>query len=96
MGRAEQPIAPRRADARADIVLLFGARVVRMFGYGFLSVVLVLYLVEVGFTGGQTGVLFALTLAGDAIVSLLTTSAADRVGRRTMLLVGAALMARPV
>jgi len=64
-----------------------------MFGYGFLSVVLVLYLAELGFTGGQIGVLFALTLAGDSVVSLLITSAADRVGRRTMLLLGAALMA---
>ena len=64
-----------------------------MFGYGFLSVVLVLYLAELGFTGGQIGVLFALTLAGDSAVSLLITSAADRVGRRTMLLLGAALMA---
>ena len=80
-------------DARTDIVLLFGARVLRMFGYGFLSVVLVLYLAELGFTGGQIGVLFALTLAGDSAVSLLITSAADRVGRRTMLLLGAALMA---
>ena len=80
-------------DARADIVLLFGARVLRMFGYGFLSVVLVLYLAELGFTGGQIGVLFALTLAGDSAVSLLITSAADRVGRRTMLLLGAGLMA---
>jgi MFS family permease len=64
-----------------------------MFGYGFLSVVLVLYLAELGFTGGQIGVLFALTLAGDSAVSLLITSAADRVGRRTMLRLGAVLMA---
>src|SRR4030095_16907812 len=64
-----------------------------MFGYGFLSVVLVLYLAELGFSGGQIGVLFALTLAGDSTVSLLITSRADRVGRRTMLLLGAALMA---
>ena len=64
-----------------------------MFGYGFLSVVLVLYLAELGFSGGQIGVLFALTLAGDSAVSLLITSAADRVGRRTMLLLGAVLMA---
>jgi MFS family permease len=64
-----------------------------MFGYGFLSVVLVLYLAELGFTGAQIGVLFALTLAGDSAVSLLITSAADRVGRRTMLLLGAGLMA---
>ena len=43
---------------------------------------LVLYLAELGLTGGQIGVLFALTLAGDSAISLLITSAADRVGRR--------------
>ena len=64
-----------------------------MFGYGFLSVVLVLYLAELGFTGGQIGVLFALTLAGDSAVSLLITSAADRMGRRAMLRLGAVLIA---
>lgn len=81
------------ADARLDVALLFAARVLRMFGYGFLSVVLVLYLAERGFTGGQIGVLFALTLAGDSAISLVITSAADRVGRRAMLRLGAVLMA---
>ena len=78
---------------RADVRLLFAARVLRMFGYGFLSVALVLYLAELGLTGGQIGVLFALTLAGDSAISLVITSAADRVGRRAMLLIGAGLMA---
>jgi len=87
------PVAYPREDARADIVLLFAARGLRMFGYGFLSVALVLYLAELGFTGGQIGILFALALAGDSAISLLITSAADRVGRRTMLLLGAGLMA---
>lgn len=79
--------------ARADIALLFAARTLRMFGYGFLSVVLVLYLAELGFSGGEIGLLFALTLAGDSAVSLLLTSVADRAGRRAMLRLGAVLMA---
>ena len=53
-----------------------------MFGYGFLSVVLVLYLAELGFSGGRIGVLFALTLAGDSAVALLITSATAWGGAR--------------
>lgn len=73
--------------------LLFAARFVRLFAYGSLSVVLVFYLVGVGLSEAQTGLLLSLTLAGDAAVSLVLTTRADRLGRRRMLLVGAALMA---
>jgi MFS family permease len=63
-----------------------------MFSYGFLSVVLVLYLVELGFSEGRIGLLLTLTLAGDALISLGITLYADRLGRKRMLLLGAALM----
>ena len=71
---------------------LFASRVARMFSYGFLSVVLVLYLVELGFSEGRIGLLLTLTLAGDALISLGITLYADRLGRKRMLLLGAALM----
>jgi len=77
----------------SDVRLLFAARTVRLFAYGFLSVILALYLVTVGLTGEEIGVLFTLTLLGDAVVSLWITTTADRVSRRKMLLLGAALMA---
>ena len=48
------------------MALLFAARGVRMFGYGLLAVVLVLYLDAIGLSGGQIGVLLTLTLLGDA------------------------------
>lgn len=76
-----------------DIALLFAARIVRLFAYGFLSVVLVLYLAEIGMPAGQIGLLLSLTLLGDAAISLWLTTSADRLGRRRMLLLGAALMA---
>lgn len=76
-----------------DITLLFAARIVRLFAYGFLSVVLVLYLAEIGLPSGQIGLLLSLTLLGDAAISLWLTTSADRLGRRRMLLLGAALMA---
>jgi len=63
-----------------------------MFGYGFLSVVLVLYLEQVGLSQVQIGLLLTLTLIGDTIISLWITTNADRVGRRRMLVVGAFLM----
>ncbi len=63
-----------------------------MFGYGFLSVVLVLYLERVGLNQVQIGLLLTLTLIGDTIISLWITTNADRIGRRRMLIVGAFLM----
>ncbi len=72
--------------------LLFLTRLIRLFGYGFLSVVLVLYLVQVGLTTTQVGLLLTFTLLGDTAISLWLTTQADRLGRRRTLLVGAALM----
>jgi MFS family permease len=76
----------------ADGRLLFATRLVRLFAYGFLSVVLALYLSQVGLTTTQIGALFTFTLIGDAGISLWITTSADRVGRKRMLLLGAGLM----
>lgn len=73
--------------------LLFVTRSVRMFGYGLLSVVLVLYLAAGGLDGFQIGALLTLTLLGDAAISLWLTTHADHIGRRRTLIAGAALMA---
>ena len=75
-----------------DIFLLFSTRIIRLFCYGFLSVILALYLSEAGFTEGQIGLLFTLTLVGDALISLWLTTSADRFGRRRTLILGALLM----
>jgi MFS family permease len=64
-----------------------------MFGYGFLSVVLVLYLTALGFSDVVVGTLLMLTLVGDALLSLWLTTHADRIGRRRTLVLGAGLMA---
>jgi MFS family permease len=80
------------AHMRPDVILLFCARSVRLFAYGALSVVLALYLHEAGLTGGEIGLLFTLTLFGDAGISLWITTTADRLGRKRMLLLGAGLM----
>lgn len=66
--------------------LLFNTRIVRLFAYGFLSVVLVLYLAQAGLSEMQIGLLLSLTLIGDTIISLWITTHADRLGRRRMLM----------
>lgn len=63
-----------------------------MFGYGLVSIVLVLYLTRIGLSERDVGLLLSLTLAGDLLVSLAMTTRADRIGRRKMLVAGAALM----
>ena len=75
-----------------DIRLLFATRIVRLFAYGLLSVILVLYLAALGLSTSKIGALITLTLLGDTLISLWLTIVADRMGRRNMLLVGAGLM----
>jgi MFS family permease len=77
---------------RRDVTLLFTTRILRLFAYGFLSVVLALYLAAAGLSEWTIGVIFSLTLAGDAGVSLWLTTHADRFGRRRTLIAGAVLM----
>jgi MFS family permease len=75
-----------------DGYILFGTRLIRMFAYGFLSVVLVLYLAQLGLNEGLIGLLLSLALIGDAAISLWMTTSADRLGRRRILIAGAGLM----
>jgi len=83
--------APLRSLPR-DGLVLFLTRFTRLFAYGALSVVLVFYLVSLGLTEAQVGLLLSLTLAGDIAISLVLTTRADRLGRRRVLIVGAILM----
>lgn len=80
------------APSRPDVGLLFAARVTRLFAYGFVSVVLALYLAQVGLDTRGIGLLLSLTLIGDAAISLWLTTSADRAGRRRTLKLGAVLM----
>ena len=75
-----------------DVPLLFVTRVVRLLAYGSMSVVLVLYLDALGLSEQEIGVLLTMTLLGDTAISLWITTAADRAGRKRMLILGAVLM----
>jgi len=74
----ELPEAHALRSLSRDGRLLFATRVVRMFAFGLLSVVLVLYLAGQGLAETQVGLLLTWTLVGDAILSLAITLVADR------------------
>ena len=80
------------ATDRRDVPVLFSTRILRLFAYGFLSVVLALYLQAAGLSESAIGLLLTLTLVGDTVISLWITTQADRIGRRRMLIAGAGLM----
>jgi MFS family permease len=63
-----------------------------MFAYGTLSPILALYLATLGLSDAEIGLLLAMTLAGDTVISLQITTQADRIGRKRMLIAGAVLM----
>ena len=71
---------------------LFALRTLRMFGYGFLAVVLVLYLDAIGLDPVGIGAVLTLTLVGDTVVSLWLTTHADRLGRRRVLVLSSLLV----
>jgi hypothetical protein len=50
-----------------DIPIFFTTRIVRVFAYGFLSVILASYLIEVGLDERAVGLLFTFTLATKSI-----------------------------
>jgi MFS family permease len=73
--------------------LLFASCGVRSFAYGFLSVILGLYLGAIGLSATAIGWVFTAALAGGAVMTILITAIADSFGRKFLLIVGAILMA---
>jgi MFS family permease len=73
--------------------LLLATCSVRSFAYGFLSIILGLYLDSVGLSAVAIGWIFTAALAGGAVMTILVTAVADYFGRRLLLILGALLMA---
>ena len=63
-----------------------------MFAYGATSLIIALFFSSLSFSDFQIGLFMTLTLLGDVLLSLFLTLAADRVGRRRVLCLGASLM----
>lgn len=76
-------------DFGRDGRLLLLARGIRMFAYGCLSVVLGLYLQELGYGEAAIGLLFTIGLIGSAVLTLLLTPVTDSLGRRRLLCLAA-------
>ena len=72
--------------------LLLAAKMVRMFAYGFLSVILAIYLKLIGFDDFLIGLILTTTLLNSVIFTLVASFYADKIGRRKFLLTYAALM----
>lgn len=76
-----------------DGELLLIARILRTFAYGFLSIILSIYLKLIGFDGFLIGLILTCTLINSVIFTLVASFYADRIGRRKMLIIYALLMA---
>ena len=75
-----------------DGKLLLAARTLRTFAYGFLSVILAIYLKLVGFEDFYIGLILTATLINSVIFTLIASFYADIIGRRKILILYAALM----
>ena len=75
-----------------DGKLLLTARILRTFAYGFLSIILAIYLKLLGFDDILIGFLLASTLINSVIFTLIASFYADRLGRKKTLIIYAVLM----
>ncbi|MGN6615338.1 MAG: MFS transporter [Candidatus Nitrosocosmicus sp.] len=75
-----------------DGKLILLARAIRTFAYGFLSIVLAIYLKLIGFNDALIGIILTSTLINSVIFTLLATIYADKIGRKKILIAYAGLM----
>lgn len=68
-------------------------RVMRTFAYGYLAVILALYLEALGMDAAGIGLILAAAVAGSALMTVFWSLVADRYGRRRTVATMAALMA---
>src|SRR3990172_5488593 len=77
-------------DRNGRLVLL--GKAFRAFGFGLNSVVLGLYLVELGLDAAAAGAVLSAALVGTTLLTLIIAIFGDRLGRRRVLATGGALM----
>lgn len=75
-----------------DGKLLLTSRIVRAFSYGFLSIVLAIYLKSIGFNEILIGIILSATLVNSVIFTIFASFYADRFGRKRILILYASLM----
>eukprot|EP01038_Epipyxis_sp_PR26KG_P006999 gene6999-9564_t len=74
-----------------DAILLIAAKSLRLYSFGILAVILAIYLTNLGFPSSKIGLMFSLTLVGDAIMTIYLSAHSDRFGRKNTLIIGAVL-----
>jgi MFS family permease len=79
--------------AGLDVHLIIAIKMIRLIGFGATSLILALYLKEIGFQEDYIGLFMTFTFIGDLISSFLLSIAADRIGRRNILILSSTLMA---
>lgn len=75
-----------------DGKLLLAANIARMFSFGFLSIILAIYLTHVGYNELYTGIIITATLVSGSFFTLFASIYGDRIGRRKTLMIFAGLM----
>jgi MFS family permease len=83
---------PLPSSATPDAVRLLWTRSLRGFADGVVSVLLADYLIRLGFTPVQVGVVVTATLAGSAALTIAVGLSAHRLERRLLLVASSALM----
>jgi len=77
----------------ANVRLLYVARGIRGFGDGFATIILPAYLTAIGYDPIRIGIVLTASLLGTAVFTLAIGAIAPRHDIRTLMLIGAALMA---
>ncbi len=75
-----------------DGKLLLVANIARMFGFGFVSIILAIYLKSAGYDALSTGIIITATLVSSSFFTFLASLYADRIGRRKILILFSGLM----
>ena len=82
------PLAWLSTDGKKLLI----TRILRTFAYGYLAVVIALYLAELGLDTIQVGLVLSAAILGSALMTVLWALAADRFGRRRTVATMAVLM----
>jgi MFS family permease len=90
---ARDRLAALKAGVRREAGVLLAARGLRGIGDGLVSLLLPVYLLELGYGAFQTGVIATTTLLGSALLTLLVGLYGHRASGRALLISSAVLMA---
>ncbi|MBX3153059.1 MFS transporter [Candidatus Obscuribacterales bacterium] len=80
------------SNGSCNLLLLCIAKTIRTMGFGAISIVLALFLLNRGFSSTEVGLLLSATLLEDALITTLAASVANRIGVRKVLFIACAVI----